>query len=65
MLYNAYKAFEYSVLTMPDFNSPIKVYTDISLESVGAVLLQDKEGLERVIVYASQSLSHRKALVHI
>lgn len=58
-------AFEYlkgvlsaaPVVTMPDFNIPFKVYTDASMEAVGAVLAQDKDGLERVVVYASQSLS--------
>ncbi|KAK9513172.1 hypothetical protein VZT92_026730 [Zoarces viviparus] len=42
---------------MPDFNVPFKVYTDASMEAVGAVLAQDREGLERVVVYASQSLT--------
>lgn len=45
------------VVTMPDFNIPFKVYTDVSMEAVGAVLAQDRDGLERVVVYASQSLS--------
>ena len=44
------------VVTMPDFNVPFKAYTDASLEAVGAVLAQNR-GLERVVVYASQSLS--------
>lgn len=46
------------VVTMPDFSIPFKVYTDASMEAVGAVLAQDKKGLERVVVYASQSLSN-------
>lgn len=45
------------VVTMPDFNIPFKVYTDASMDAVGAVLGQDREGLERVVVYASQSLA--------
>ena len=45
------------VVTMPDFSKPFKVYTDASLEAVGAVLAQDRDGLERVVVYASQSLT--------
>lgn len=45
------------VITMPDFNIPFKVYTDASMEAVGAVLAQDRNGLERVVVYASQSLT--------
>lgn len=40
---------------MPDFNIPFKVYTDASMEAVGSVLAQDKNGMERVVVYASQS----------
>ncbi len=67
-------AFEYlkgvlsaaPVVTMPDFSIPFRVYTDASMEAVEAVLAQDKEGLERVVVYASQSLSAtKKTLVHI
>ena len=42
---------------MPDFQVPFKVYTDASMDAVGAVLAQDREGLERVVVYASQSLA--------
>lgn len=45
-------AFEYlkwvlssaPVVTMPDFQLPFKVYTDASMEAVGAVLAQDREG---------------------
>lgn len=58
-------AFEYlkgvlssaPVVTMPDFGAPFKVYTDASMEAVGAVLAQDRNGLERVVVYASQALT--------
>lgn len=46
------------VVTMPDYTLPFKVYTDASMEAVGAVLAQDKDGLERVVVYASQSLTN-------
>lgn len=42
---------------MPNFNVPFKVYTDTSMEAVGAVLAEDQEGLERVVAYASQLLS--------
>ena len=43
-------------VTMPDFKIPFKVYTNASMEAVGAVLAQDREGLERVVVCASQLL---------
>ena len=46
------------VVSLPDFALPFKVYTDASKDSVGAVLAQDVDGLERVIVYASQALTH-------
>ena len=42
---------------MADFHVPFIVYTDASMDAVGAVLAQDREGLERVVVYASQSLA--------
>lgn len=45
------------VVTVPDFNVPFKVYTDASMEAAGAMLAQDKAGLERVVIHASQSLS--------
>jgi hypothetical protein len=59
------EAFEYlkgvlssaPIVTMPDFYVPFKVYTDAFMDAVGAVVAQDREGLERVVVYASQTLA--------
>ena len=45
------------VVAMPNFKLPFKVYTDASQGSVGAVLAQEMEGLETVVVYASQALT--------
>ena len=42
---------------MPDFHVPFKVYTDASMDAAGAVLAQDRERLERVLVYASRLLA--------
>ena len=36
---------------------PFEVYTDASKDSVGAVLAQVRDGLEHVVVHASQALS--------
>ena len=44
------------VLAFADFNAPFRLYTDASLQGLGAVLAQVQEGKERVIAYASHSL---------
>lgn len=44
------------VLAYADFNLPFLLYTDASLEGLGAVLSQVQGGRERVIAYASRSL---------
>lgn len=46
------------LVTLPNFAIPFKIYTDASKDSVGAVLAQDVDGLERVVAYASQALTH-------
>lgn len=45
------------IVTMPEFKVPFKVYTDASKWAVGAVLAQEKEGLEYVVAYASRALN--------
>jgi len=45
------------VLTMPDEESPFVLDTDAAQTSIGAVLSQRQEGVERVVAYASRKLS--------
>ena len=59
------KAFEilrnsltvYPILAYPDFKQPFRVQTDASGWAVGAVLAQEHKGEEKVIAYASSTLS--------
>lgn len=44
------------VLAYADFHLPFRLYTDASLDGLGAVLSQTQDGKERVIAYASRSL---------
>ncbi|CAL9686088.1 unnamed protein product [Knipowitschia caucasica] len=46
------------VVVSPDFSRPFTVYTDASKDAVGAVLAQENDGLEHVVAYASQALTH-------
>ena len=62
---NCDEAFQYlkgvlinpPVMAFPDFKIDFLVYTDASQTAVGAVLAQKQDGKERVIAYASSSLS--------
>ena len=45
------------VVTLPNFSLPFRIHTDASKDSVGAVLAQEVEGLERVVAYASKALT--------
>lgn len=45
------------VLAFADFTRPFNLYTDASLHGLGAVLTQMEGGKERVIAFASRSLS--------
>lgn len=45
------------ILTSPDFGLPFTIQCDASATGVGGVLTQEQNGQERVIAYASRSLS--------
>ncbi|KAH9084215.1 hypothetical protein Ae201684P_020467 [Aphanomyces euteiches] len=45
------------ILAHPDFDLPFAIWVDASHIAVGAVLMQKQNGKNRVIAYASQSLS--------
>ena len=45
------------ILAYADSGKPFKLHTDASVSGLGAVLYQEQDGVEKVISYASQSLS--------
>ena len=49
------------ILAYANFGKPFKLHTDVSVLGLGAVLYQVQDGVERVISYASQSLTKSKA----
>jgi len=45
------------ILTFPDYSKEFTLDTDASQEGIGAVLSQEQDGQERVVAYASRTLS--------
>ena len=65
--FNALKAAltETPVLVFPDYSKPFTLYTDASLQGLGAVLMQpDERGKMRVIGYASRVLNDAETRYH-
>ena len=58
--------YQYTNFGVCQFGKPFKLHTDVSVLSLGAVLYQEQDGVEKVISYASQSLSksESKYLIH-
>ena len=49
------------ILAYANFGKPLKLHTDASVSGLGAVQYQVQDGVEKVISYASQSLSKSKS----
>ena len=45
------------ILVYANFGKPFKLHTDVSVLSLGAILYQEQDGVEKVISYTSQSLA--------
>ena len=46
------------MLAFADFTKPFKLHSDASTIGLGAILCQEQDGKERVIAYATSSLSN-------
>ena len=53
------------VMAYPDFNQPFFVTTDASFLGLGSVLYQTQNGVDRVISYASRTLSEAEKNYHM
>ena len=53
------------VMAYPDFNLPFFITTDASNEGLGSVLYQTQNGVDRVISYASRTLSEAERNYHM
>ena len=49
------------ILAYPDYQLPFTLHTDSSTDGLGAVLYQKQDGKQRVIAYASRSVSKAKS----
>ena len=54
---------EAPILASPDISKPFKLYTDASQYAMGAVLMQEHDGNNRVIQYVSHQFSEQKLKV--
>ena len=53
------------VIAFPDYQSPFVINCDASNQGLGAVLYQKQEGVDRVISYASRTLSDAERNYHL
>ena len=53
------------LMSFPVFSEPFTLHTDASNFAIGAVLTQTLDGAERVIAYASHTLTCRTTMVHL
>ena len=53
------------ILAYPNYDAPFQLYTDASQEGLGAVLYQEQNGQQRVIAFASRTLSPAEQNYHL